>query len=744
MIAILFFLFCFTVAYFLIPQIIIFANKRNLVDVPDYRKVHKGVIPALGGVAVFLCFLSTILWGFSFIESRMWYMILGSAMIVFTGIVDDIKPQKALLKLGIQIAASFIVVYWGMYRIDSLMGTFGIYNIAPWLAILISTFVVITFINALNLIDGINGLAASLGILYFTFFAVYFHINEKPFYVLISVSFIGSLIAFLRYNLFVPKIFLGDTGSTLIGFISALFLIEFWHINSTATSSFSCPYSLMASLFILPLFDTFRVAFLRILKQKSPFSPDKTHIHHLFLRLNLKHYAITGILILFNIIIFGSAFISQFLGDTLQITILMGIIVFGFFILEFLLNKRIRLRKEENLSLTFFKTFTANYWYIFFSIIVFSLPFYRWATSIPIFIFLFFWIISFSFKKIALRDYSKYYILFPSLLFLLPIIYYFLVEPNFLVLSKKTSLSIIFLLFPIALFLKKELFDLKKWYFILAFYLLGILSFFGISFLIFILKIISTKTSLTELLSQYVQISNIPNIYYALILNFGLMTSIYLRKSNILLLKNQKIQFLISLFIGMNILLIQSKVGFIAMMLVLLISSIIQKKQYKNTPYIFYTFLILSLIFVLKFYQPNKLSIQYLTQSSFEVSKRIEIWGKSIAMIKQNRLLGYGSSYLENLNTLSKLNLNAHNQFLEYLLEYGILGLLMILVTLSFSIYMAIRSKDYFYVGFIALIIYFGMVESIFSNQTGVVFFSIFNSLFLLKSRLRIKTSKTH
>lgn len=736
----LFFIFSFVVAYFFIPQIIAFANKKNLVDVPDHRKVHKGVIPALGGVAVFLCFLCTILWGYDMIASRMWYVILGSAMIVVTGIVDDIKPQKALLKLGIQIAASFIVVYWGMYRIDSLMGTFGIYNIAPWLAILISTFVVITFINALNLIDGINGLAASLGILYFTFFAGYFYINEMPFYVLISVSFIGSLIAFLRYNLFVPRIFLGDTGSTLIGFIAALFLIEFWHINSTATISFSCPYSLMASLFILPLFDTFRVAFIRILKQKSPFSPDKTHIHHLFLRLNLKHYAITGILILFNIIIFGSAFLTQFLGDTLQITILMGIIVFGFFILEFLLNKKIRLRNEEHLTAAFFKTFTANYWYIFFSIIVFSLPFYRWATSIPIFIFLFFWIISFSFKKIALRDNSKYYIFFPSLLFLLPIFYYLFIEPNTLVLSKKASLSIIFLLFPLTLFLKKELFDLKKWYFVLAFYLLGILTFFGISFAIFALKWLSTSLTLNELQLNYVSLSNIPSIYYALILNFGLMASIYLRKSNILILKNQKIQFIISVFIGLNILIIQSKIGFVAFMLILFISSIIQKKQYRNIPYISFTFLLFASIFIILFFNTSKLNIQYLMQSSFEVTKRIEIWHHALSIIKQKIIVGNGSNYLEILHHQSNLNLNAHNQFMEYILEFGILGGIMLLTTLSFSIFLAIRSRDYFYLGFIALIVYYCLFESIFNNQTGVVFFSLFNALFLLKSRLRIKT----
>jgi O-antigen ligase len=118
------------------------------------------------------------------------------------------------------------------------------------------------------------------------------------------------------------------------------------------------------------------------------------------------------------------------------------------------------------------------------------------------------------------------------------------------------------------------------------------------------------------------------------------------------------------------------------------------------------------------------------------------IWQDAIFLIKENTIFGYGSNYMQKLNTISNLNLNAHNQFLEYMLEYGILGLIMIVFTLSFSIYMAIRSKDYFYLGFIALIIYFGMVESIFSNQTGVVFFSLFNALFLLKSRLRIKTNK--
>jgi O-antigen ligase len=164
--------------------------------------------------------------------------------------------------------------------------------------------------------------------------------------------------------------------------------------------------------------------------------------------------------------------------------------------------------------------------------------------------------------------------------------------------------------------------------------------------------------------------------------------------------------------------------------------------QFRNIPYISFTFLIFICVFTILFFNTNKLNIHYLTQSSFEVTKRIEIWHHALSMIKQKPFIGYGSNYMDFLHIQSNLNLNAHNQFLEYMLEYGILGIIMLLATLLFSIFMAIRSKDYFYLGFIALSIYFCLFESIFNNQTGVVFFSLFNALFLLKSRLRIKTIK--
>jgi UDP-GlcNAc:undecaprenyl-phosphate/decaprenyl-phosphate GlcNAc-1-phosphate transferase len=736
------FLLFFGLGFWLIPLIRDYAVRKKFVDTPDHRKVHKALIPALGGVAVFICFVLSFVYCWEQINSRnIWILFAGSA-IVITGIIDDIKPQKAILKLGIQILSAIAVVCLGDYRLYSMSGTFGIYELHYWLSILISIFILITLVNAQNLIDGINGLASSLGILFFAFFAyTYFHAGNTLFLV-ISLSFIGSLFAFLRYNLIKPTIFLGDTGSTLIGFVSAVFLIDFLNFPDAAKRELGIinPYGILLSLFSIPLFDTFRVACLRLLKQKSPFSPDKTHIHHLFLRLDFQHYHITGILILANMIIVTIALIFQRqLGDTLIISFLLGLFVFGFFILEFFIAKKFKMRYDEQLTLEKFRNFIADYWYLFFSIIVFVLPFQRWATSIPILVYTFFWLFSFDNRKVNLRDMSKFYILVPSSLFFVSIFYYFIVEFNIHKALDNVLRYLPFLLFPLFLFLKKEYFSLKKWHSILAFFLIGILTFSFILFGIVLIKYVSGFRSDIFIQNESI-ISNIPTIYYSLLLCFAAMVTMYLRKSSIKILQVPTISFLILTFLTAIMILIHSKVGFIALVLILSFGGLIQWIQNKRIqPSLIVLFFALSYTFIF-IYKSEKIDFGYLQSSSIEVTKRITQWQHALTMIEQNPVLGYGSQYLRLLNLTASDLLNCHNQYLESWIEFGFVGLLGLIMSFSLSLYQAFRSQDYFYMGYIFLIAYYSLFESLFTNQTGIIFFSVFNSLFLLKTRLRIKT----
>ena len=235
-------------------------------------------------------------------------------------------------------------------------------------------------------------------------------------------------------------------------------------------------------------------------------------------------------------------------------------------------------------------------------------------------------------------------------------------------------------------------------------------------------------------------ISNIPTIYYSLLLCFSAMVTMYLRKSNIKILQIPSITFLILAFLTAIMLLIHSKVGFVALMLILSFGGLIQWIQNKRVqPSFIVLFLALSYAFIFV-YNPDKVDFDYLQSSSVEVTKRITQWKLAAAMITENPILGFGSSYLRLLNTSASDLLNCHNQFFESWIEFGIIGLIGLVLTLAFSIYQAFKSHDYFYMGYIFLISYYSLFESLFTNQTGIIFFSVFNALFLLKTRLRIKT----
>lgn len=732
----------FLVSFFAIPYIVRFAIAKKLVDTPDHRKVHRTLIPALGGVAVFLCIVLAYFLKFSLIEKSSFALLIGASIIFFTGVVDDIKPQKAMLKLGLQVLATSIIVFIGDFRIISLFGTFDIYQLNYFISIAISIFIILTYINALNLIDGINGLAAGLGILFFIFFTCFYSNAGDHLFMTISLAFIGSLLAFLRYNIVKPIIFLGDTGSTIIGLFSAVFLIDFLNSSESLRHSLLIysPYGLMLSLFILPLFDTFRVALQRILKQKSPFSPDKTHIHHLFLRLDFQHYHITGILILFNLFIFGISYLFQReLGDLMIITLILGLFVLGFFIIEFFLLKKFKLRNDNILTYEKFKFFVSEYWFLFFSMIVFALPFQRWATSIPILLYTLIWVFTINFSELKSSIFNNYNRFFPSIIFFLPIIYFLIIEHNLVFLNSKLGLYLPFLLIPLLLFLRNEYFDLKKWYAILAFYLLGVLTFSGSFTTIVLIKFLSGNYS-NLFDDNKLMLSNIPIIYYSLFLNFAIMTTIYLRRSNIKILQNDIISIVIISFLAINMLIIHSKIGFCIMLLILFVSSIINYFQFKKFPVVAYVLIVLIMVSGYLFYTPSKLNLTYLKSSSFEVTKRIEIWHSATELIKDKFITGYGSNAISALDSKTKLNLNTHNVFLQITIEYGFIGLFFLLSLLIYSMRKAIQSRDFFYKGFLILVICYGMFESLFSSQSGIVFFTIFNTLLLLKSQLRIKT----
>lgn len=306
----------FLISYFSIPVIIEVAKYKKLYDEPDPRKVHKKVIPTLGGLGIFAGFvLATLIGTPPSAGGGLQYFIAASLVIFFLGIKDDILILSASKKFLGQLFAAAIIIKFGGIHLNNMYGFLGLHELPNTASILLTLFTIIVITNSFNLIDGIDGLAGSLGILTSLALGLYFFRTGQTLYAVMALSLAGSLGGFLIYNFSPAKIFMGDTGSLLIGLISSVLVIKFINVASEPGSPMplnSAP-ALGFAILMVPLFDTLRVVTIRVFNRRSPFCPDRNHIHHFLLDLGLKHSAIVYTLLLGNI---GFIALAWFLRDT--------------------------------------------------------------------------------------------------------------------------------------------------------------------------------------------------------------------------------------------------------------------------------------------------------------------------------------------------------------------------------------------------------------------------------------------
>ena len=307
----------FLIAFYSIPVIVSVAVSKNFFAIKNGRNSHVHATPTLGGVAIFsgLMISSLIFLNFqSFLGLQ--YIFAGLTIIFFIGIKDDILSLSPLKKLVGQIAASLLVIDLGNIRFTTLHGFAGIYEINYFTSLYISLFVFIVIINAFNLIDGIDGLAAGIGFVCAMTFGTWFLIAGFPEIAIMAYSVSGALIAFFIFNVFgnKNKIFMGDTGSLLLGFLSAILVVVFNEKNAVLNvhaAVYAAP-AVSIGILAIPLFDTFRIFTIRITKMQSPFRADRNHIHHRLLDLGLSHFQSTLILQFVNLLIIAMVFILQF------------------------------------------------------------------------------------------------------------------------------------------------------------------------------------------------------------------------------------------------------------------------------------------------------------------------------------------------------------------------------------------------------------------------------------------------
>ncbi len=341
---ILAFITAFLLTYRVIPAIIDVAYNKKLYDIPDDRKSHTEIIPRLGGISIFAGLLfSIILWTPFNSLGDLQYILSAFIIIFLIGAKDDIEPVSPLKKFGAQVVAAFILVFQSNVRISELYGIFGIHEIPFLASAIFSMFVIIAIINAFNLIDGVNGLAGTIGLLSSIVFGYLFYEVDRIELSIVAFAMAGSIIAFLNYNYTPAKIFMGDTGSLLIGLVSAVLAIKFFEINKEQTNPrlFIQSGPIFAiSVLIIPIFDTVRIMSLRILKGKSPFHPDRGHIHHLLLDLGFTHMEVTAILVVTNAIFIYIAYSFQFININLLFLIIVGLALMLTGILVYLVKRK--------------------------------------------------------------------------------------------------------------------------------------------------------------------------------------------------------------------------------------------------------------------------------------------------------------------------------------------------------------------------------------------------------------------
>src|SRR6202163_460531 len=312
----------FTITFLAIPVIINVADMKKLFDMPDGRKIHQVAITPLGGIGIFAGFVFGCLLTINFkYSSEFQYFNAATMVIFFLGLKDDILVLTPIKKFIGQVLAAFLIIYYGRIQIRSMHGFFGIHELPEMFSLLISYFSVIVIINSFNLIDGVDGLAGTLGLMSSALFGIYFlYAGMEPYYVL-AFSLCGSLLAFLIFNFQPAKIFMGDTGSLLVGVVNAILVLKFIDpgngpepVNPIVSSP-----AIGFTILMIPLLDTLRVFAIRIFKRRSPFSPDRNHIHHLLLDRGLSHRTITFLLVAFNASMVVFVYMARSLGCTILI-----------------------------------------------------------------------------------------------------------------------------------------------------------------------------------------------------------------------------------------------------------------------------------------------------------------------------------------------------------------------------------------------------------------------------------------
>jgi len=336
------FLVALAATWWIFKKVLKIALMKNIVDNPDARKLQKVPIPVLGGIAVFFGMIVALTVTRLTFGTYSLFAIMGvMTIMLYTGTMDDILSLTPRIRFMIEILVVLLLIYTNNYSINDFHGLWGIHRIPEWIAVPLTVFACVGIINAINLIDGVNGLSSGYCITACTTFGIAFINADDRDAASLAILAVGALIPFFCHNVFgkKSKMFIGDGGTLLMGTVLSSFVIGALNVDSPLAAKVDPNFGLIPftlAVLAIPVFDCLRVMLARIARGTSPFYPDKTHLHHLLFDMGFSHVGTTGSELLANFLVITSWYLSYRLGASVElqlyIVITLGLLVtFGFY-----------------------------------------------------------------------------------------------------------------------------------------------------------------------------------------------------------------------------------------------------------------------------------------------------------------------------------------------------------------------------------------------------------------------------
>ncbi|MBO5759488.1 MAG: undecaprenyl/decaprenyl-phosphate alpha-N-acetylglucosaminyl 1-phosphate transferase [Rikenellaceae bacterium] len=307
------------------PRVAKFAQKRNVVDNPNARKLQRNPVPVMGGVAVFFGLVSGLCVSGIFVNvNELLPVVVAMSVMLCVGVIDDVSELSPWLRFVIEIAVVLMLIFTTHISLDSLQGLWGFYDLPLWLSAPLTVFAVVGMINAINLIDGVDGLSSGFCMMASIAFGALFIMTGNYDMAVLTAITMGSLMPFFFHNVFGDrsKMFIGDGGSLMMGVAMSTYVVAVISVRDEAFDAMPDGMGLVAftmAVMAVPVFDTLRVMTMRILRRTSPFRPDKTHLHHLFIDLGFSHIATTLSVLSLNLLVVLAWLISYLAGASVDV-----------------------------------------------------------------------------------------------------------------------------------------------------------------------------------------------------------------------------------------------------------------------------------------------------------------------------------------------------------------------------------------------------------------------------------------